>query len=227
MFRAGEQTELFDVPLALPPGLAYQPAFISPCEESALLAVIAELPFREALFQQYTARRRVVRYGEGEYTASYGVAAKQANPRRPFPDFLAPLRRKVAAWRGQPEEAFVHALITEYRPGTPIGWHSDAPHFERVVGVSLAGTARMRFRPYAAKADRNAAITIELAPRSAYAMEGDVRWRWQHHIAPTKELRYSITFRTLRDTRAGKPEVGQGRSGVDDNEHSSGPVDWR
>jgi hypothetical protein len=29
-------------------------------------------------------------------------------------------------------------------------------------------------------------------------MEGDVRWRWQHHIPPTKELRYSITFRTLR-----------------------------
>jgi alkylated DNA repair dioxygenase AlkB len=97
-----------------------------------------------------------------------------------------------------PEASFVHALITEYRPGTPIGWHSDAPHFERVVGISLAGAARMRFRPYAAKNDRSAAIALELAPRSAYAMEGDVRWRWQHHIPPTRELRYSITFRTLR-----------------------------
>jgi alkylated DNA repair dioxygenase AlkB len=105
----------------------------------------------------------------------------------------------VAAWRGQPEASFVHALVTEYRPGTPIGWHSDAPHFERVVGISLAGSARMRFRPYAAKNDRTAAIAIDLAPRSAYAMEGDIRWRWQHHIPPTRELRYSITFRTLRE----------------------------
>ena len=198
MSRAFAQSQLFDVPQALPPGLAYQLNFITLDEEEALLALFAELPFREALFQQYTARRRVVRFGEGEYPASYGVAAEEANPRRPFPDFLAPLRRKVAAWRAQPEAAYAHALITEYRPGTPIGWHSDAPQFERVVGISLAGSARMRFRPYAAKSDRNAAIAIELAPRSAYAMEGEVRWRWQHHIPPTKELRYSITFRTLR-----------------------------
>jgi alkylated DNA repair dioxygenase AlkB len=197
-----EQADLFDAPDALPHGLAYQAEFITREEEEALLAIFADLPFREALFQQYTARRRVVRYGEGEYPASYGSAAEERNPRRPFPEFLLPLRRRVAAWRGQPEASFVHALVTEYRPGTPIGWHSDAPHFERVVGISLAGSARMRFRPYAAKNDRNAAIAIDLAPRSAYAMEGDIRWRWQHHIPPTRELRYSITFRTLReDTR--------------------------
>ena len=194
-----EQADLFHVPEALPHGLAYQAEFITREEEEALLAIFADLPFREALFQQYTARRRVVRYGEGEYPASYGNAAEERNPRRPFPEFLLPLRRRVAAWRGQPEASFVHALVTEYRPGTPIGWHSDAPHFERVVGISLAGSARMRFRPYAAKSDRNAAIAIDLAPRSAYAMEGDIRWRWQHHIPPTRELRYSITFRTLRE----------------------------
>ena len=203
-----QQAELFDAPQALPHGLAYQADFITRAEEEALLAIFAELPFREALFQQYTARRRVVRYGEGEYPASYGTAAAEANPRRPFPEFLLPLRRRVAAWREQPEESFVHALVTEYRPGTPIGWHSDAPHFERVVGISLAGTARMRFRPYAAKNDRNAAIALDLAPRSAYAMEGDIRWRWQHHIPPTRELRYSITFRTLRgDARSGVPDA--------------------
>ena len=197
MTRAA-QSDLFDIADALPSGLSYRPEFITPGEEEALLGIFADLPFHEALFQQYTARRRVVRYGEGEYPASYGAAAEEANPRRPFPDFLVPLRTRVAAWRGVPEASFVHALITEYRPGTPIGWHSDAPHFERVVGISLAGAARMRFRPYAAKNDRSAAIALELAPRSAYAMEGDVRWRWQHHIPPTRELRYSITFRTLR-----------------------------
>jgi alkylated DNA repair dioxygenase AlkB len=192
------QAELFEGRDAFPHGVAYEPDFITRGEENALLAEFANLPFNEARFQQYTARRRVVRYGEGYYPASYGAAAEELNPRRPLPDFLLPLRRKVAAWRGRQEELFVHALITEYQPGTPIGWHSDAPHFELVVGISLAGTARMRFRPYAAKCDRNAAITIELAPRSAYALEGDIRWCWQHHIPATRELRYSITFRTLK-----------------------------
>jgi hypothetical protein len=48
-------------------------------------------------------------------------------------------------------EAFAHALVTEYRPGTPIGWHRDAPHFAVVAGVSLAGSCVMRFRPRTAK----------------------------------------------------------------------------
>lgn len=207
-----EQALLFDAPEALPHGLVYQPDFITRDEEEALLATFAELPFREALFQQYTARRRVVRYGEGDYPASYGAAAEERNPGRPFPEFLVPLRRRAAKWRGQPEASFVHALVTEYRPGTPIGWHSDAPHFERVVGISLGGTARMRFRPYAAKSDRNAAIAIELAARSAYAMVGGIRWRWQHHIPPMRELRYSITFRTLRDDA--RPRSSSPRQGV-------------
>ena len=194
------QSSLFDAPASLPHGLIYQPGFLTPEEESHLLSELAGLPFAEALFQQYTARRRVVRYGEGEYPASYGTEAETANPRRPFPEFLLPVRSKVSRWLGIPEAEFVHALVTEYRPGTPIGWHSDAPHFEVIVGISLAGRARMRFRPYAAKTDRKASIAIELAPRSAYVMQGDIRWRWQHHIPPTKELRYSITFRTLRDS---------------------------
>jgi alkylated DNA repair dioxygenase AlkB len=203
MRSAQPQADLFETPQALPHGLVYQPDFLTREEEADLLAKFAEVPFSEAHFQQYIARRRVVRYGEGEYPASYGTEAEKLNPRQPFPGFLVPLRRKVALWRGLPESVFVHALCTEYQPGTPIGWHSDAPHFELVVGISLAGQARMRFRPYAAKTDRKAGITIELAPRSAYVMQADIRWRWQHHIPPTKELRYSITFRTLCDKAKG------------------------
>jgi hypothetical protein len=29
-------------------------------------------------------------------------------------------------------------------------------------------------------------------------MQDEIRWQWQHHIPATRELRYSITFRTLR-----------------------------
>jgi alkylated DNA repair dioxygenase AlkB len=141
------QTSLFDQSDALPHGLVYRPDLLTADEERFLLAEFARLPFKEALFQQYTARRRVVRYGEGDYPASYGDKAETANPRRPFPDFLLPFRRKIAQWLGMDERAFVHALCTEYQPGTPIGWHSDAPYFETIVGLSLAGTARMRLRP--------------------------------------------------------------------------------
>jgi alkylated DNA repair dioxygenase AlkB len=150
-----------------------------------------------------------VRYGEGDNVAAYvgagGVGGAGSavygetplHPSRPLPAFLLPLRRRVAAWRGVPAADYVHALVTEYPPGAPIGWHSDAPHFEEVVGISLAGSARMRFRPYADPANRKAAIALDLAPRSAYVMQGDIRRHWQHHIPPLAHRRYSITFRTL------------------------------
>ena len=40
-------------------------------------------------------------------------------------------------------------------------------------------------------------FAIDLPPRSAYIMRGAARWNWQHAVSPTRELRYSITFRTL------------------------------
>jgi alkylated DNA repair dioxygenase AlkB len=187
------QADLFETRHELPHGLVYQPDFLTLEEESRLLAEFAKLPFKEALFQQYVARRRVVRYGEGDYLEE----PESDNPRRPLPDFLLQLRAQVARWRNLPEAAFVHVLVTEYRPGTPIGWHRDAPHFEVVVGISLAGPVRMRFRPNEARDDRKAAFALDLAPRSAYVMQGDIRWKWQHHIPPAKNLRYSMTFRTL------------------------------
>jgi alkylated DNA repair dioxygenase AlkB len=39
---------------------------------------------------------------------------------------------------------------------------------------------------------------VLLEPRSGYVLAGKARTAWQHSIPPTKELRYSITFRTLR-----------------------------
>jgi alkylated DNA repair dioxygenase AlkB len=88
-----------------------------------------------------------------------------------------------------------HILVTQYAPGTPIGWHRDAPQFERIAGVSLAGACRMRFKPFeGTPAD---ILNLALEPRSAYALTGPARWRWQHSIAPTPGLRYSITLRTL------------------------------
>src|SRR5262249_44689377 len=106
-------------------------------------------------------------------------------------------RERVAEWAAVPAARFTHALIAEYRAGTQLGWHRDVPNFEMVAGVSLCGACRMRFRRYAP--GRTGRIwTFQLEPRSAYLMLGTARWDWQHSVAPTPGLRYSITFRTLR-----------------------------
>ena len=147
---------------------------------------------QEAKYKDYTAKRRAVSYGF-EYDFSYNTV----HPAAPIPGFLEPLKTKVAAWLGVAPEQIRHALIAEYRPGTALGWHRDVPNFELVCGVSLAAPARMRFRPYPPVKDRKGVRSLELAPRSAYILRGDARWRWQHSIPATKALRYSITLRTL------------------------------
>jgi alkylated DNA repair dioxygenase AlkB len=65
------------------------------------------------------------------------------------------------------------------------------------VGVSLGGTARMRWRRYPPQKGERI-YDLELEPRSVYCMRDEARWGWQHSIAQTPALRYSITFRTLR-----------------------------
>jgi alkylated DNA repair dioxygenase AlkB len=178
-----------------PHGLEYRLDFLTPTDEAELLAAIATLPFAEARYREYTAKRRTVSYG-----SSYDFSTNELGPAPPVADFLRPLRLRVADWTGLSPDDFVHALVTEYRPGTQLGWHRDVPNFETVVGISLAGVARMRFRPWPRTAGKpqRAVFSIDLQPRSAYVLRGDARWRWQHAISPTKELRYSITFRTGR-----------------------------
>ena len=194
----GQQAELF-APTgnhrALPEGFIYEPEFITPEEERALLDGIGALELEDAKYRQYTARRRVAYFGY-----AYDFSTNQLGEAAPVPAFLHPLRAQVARWMGIAPAAFAHALVNEYRPGTPLGWHRDAPDFDRVAGVSLGGWARMRLRRYRenAPAGNDKPIVLELAPRSAYQMNGAARWQWQHSIPPTRELRYSITFRTLR-----------------------------
>jgi alkylated DNA repair dioxygenase AlkB len=169
--------------------------FLARGEEAALLEVIRELPFEEAKYKQYTAKRRTVSYG-----SQYDFGASRMLDAPPLPQWLFPLRNRVAAWVGLPAEAFVHALVAEYRPGVPLGWHRDVPEFDLIAGVSLGGHARMRLRPYRPGGDnrRQDVRVLELEPRSAYIVRDQARWGWQHSIAPTKELRYSITLRTAR-----------------------------
>jgi alkylated DNA repair dioxygenase AlkB len=178
---------------ALPEGFAYEREFLTMREEAELLGAVQALPLQEAQYREWTARRRIASFG-----GRYDFTHHELLPAPDIPSFLWPLREKVAAWSGIPAAEFGHAMVSEYQPGTPLGWHRDVPEFEAIVGVSLAGAARMRLRRYPpAKGDRSS-LALRVEPRSVYAMRGEARWNWQHAISPTKQLRYSITFRTRR-----------------------------
>ena len=177
----------------MPSGFQYRENFITEAQERQLLDAIAAVEFSTFEMRGVAARRRVAFFGES-YTRE---AAGQ------IPPFLLPLRSAVAAWSGVTAEAFAMALINEYRPGSPIGWHRDAPQYDIVAGLSLLSTCRMKFRPYRsptkAAADRRGAThELRLDRRSAYLMTGPSRTEYEHHVPPVPELRYSITFRTLR-----------------------------
>jgi alkylated DNA repair dioxygenase AlkB len=176
----------------MPEGLLYQEGFLSHEEEAELLSAIRGLAFEEAKYKAYTARRRIVSYG-----SSYDFETNELGPAAPIPAFLRPLKMRVARLIGFEDDAIAHALVTEYRPGTELGWHRDVGEFGIVTGVSLAGTCRMRFRRY--PPEKGAKVfSLDLAPRSVYVLRDEIRWRWQHSVARTSELRYSITFRTPR-----------------------------
>jgi alkylated DNA repair dioxygenase AlkB len=173
-------------------GYAYQDDFLGQEEEAELLRQIEPLPFTQAKYKQFRAKRRVVGYG-----GSYDFAAQRLEVAQPIADFLLPLRARAAHWAGRAPGDFTHALITEYPPGAELGWHRDVPDFEWVIGVSLLNPCRMRFRRYP-PGPRARSIAIELQPRSIYRLEEEARWGWQHSVPPVAALRYSITFRTLR-----------------------------
>jgi alkylated DNA repair dioxygenase AlkB len=180
--------------LVLPEGMRFEHDFLSEPEEAALVAIIERLPLANMKYQQFTALRRVMSYG-----GQYDFSAQRLNTAEPLPDWLDPLRRRAGTWAGIPPERFTQALVAEYQPGTPLGWHRDVPDFEDIVGISLLGEAVMRFRPYPPVAPKKAdVLRITVPPRSVYLLRGPARWSWQHGVAPTKQLRYSITLRTAR-----------------------------
>lgn len=190
-----KQGSLFEVHVDLPEGLSYAPDFIDGAEEAVLLEEIARMPLRDARYKQFTAKRRIVSYG-----GVYDFSSNELVPAGPIPTFLHSLRDRMALLAGIPGDSFTHALVAEYRTGTPLGWHRDVPEFEVVAGLSLLHACRMRFRPYPpGKPGSRAGFELFLQPRSVYVMRGEARWGWQHNIPPTKADRYSITFRTRSD----------------------------
>ena len=189
---AATQLSLLNEPATgLPDGFEYRPGLVAPEDAAELIERFQALDFKPFEFHGYFGNRRVVSFGW-----HYDFAASQVQRVDEIPAFLLPLRHRAAAFAGIDPAALEHALVTEYGPGAGIGWHRDRPVFDDVIGISLAAPCRFRLRRKHGTTWQRAAI--ELEPRSAYLLRGPVRREWEHSIPPLDELRYSVTFRSLK-----------------------------
>ncbi|SOZ39220.1 alpha-ketoglutarate-dependent dioxygenase AlkB [Cupriavidus neocaledonicus] len=176
------------------PGLSYQLNFLTEQEERELLAIIRTLPLHPAQYKEHESRCRIISYG-----GIYDFSTNTVEPSLELDPRFFPLRERVAAWLGAEPREIENLLVTEYAPGTQLGWHRDVPQYETIVGISLGSAAVLRFRRYPPSQPTNRqSIKLELAPRSIYKLEGVARWEWQHSVPPVKDRRWSITLRTKR-----------------------------
>jgi alkylated DNA repair dioxygenase AlkB len=179
----------------VPEGLVYREDILSPAQEEDLLAAVQDIDYQTFVMRGQAARRTVRSYGW-----SYSFETSQLSAADPLPVPLLELRERVAALTDVPPGAFEQALVTRYPPGATIGWHRDAPPFgPTIIGVSLGSPSRMRFQRklggYRYLHDQR------LEPRSAYVLSGPARSAWEHSIPATKDLRFSVTFRMIRESR--------------------------
>ena len=178
-------------------GFRYQPDLITPSQETELVKHVCKLPFQQFDFHGYKGKRRVVSFGW-----QYDFSGRQLKKADDIPEFLLPLRTLAASLAGMEPTALQHVLVTEYGPGAGIGWHRDKAVFGQVVGISLLVPCTLRFRR---RLDTKLAKrqwerkNVLAEARSAYHLSGPARLEWEHSIASVDALRYSITFRNMRE----------------------------
>jgi alkylated DNA repair dioxygenase AlkB len=188
------QPTLFTLPASLPEGFHYSDGVLSPDQEQALIEEFARLPFREFEFRGFLGKRRTVSFGW-----RYDFNVRELQHAEDIPTFLLDLRETAAEFARLSGDQLQHVLVTEYSPGAAIGWHKDRPEFNDVIGVSLLAPCVFRLRRKAA--ERWERASIKLQPRSAYHLRGPAREHWQHSIPAVDKLRYSVTFRSLRESK--------------------------
>lgn len=172
-------------------GLSYWREYISPAEESNLVASID----RQRWDTTWDRRRQ-------PYGASYG---KRGTHEVPIPPWGRSLARRMHD-EGISDREFDQMLINEYEPGQGIALHRDYDPFDRtVVSLSLLSPCLMEFRHV--KTGERASLLLE--PCSLLVLSDEARYDWQHGIARRKKdqwqgfviprsRRLSVTFRALK-----------------------------
>ena len=176
-----------------PNGLFYHPNFISPAEEQKLVKFFSQLEFEQVMLHGQAAKRTVKHFGY-----HYNYQKVSVEPGEPFPEEIVGLAQRCAEWGEIDPATIVQCLVSNYPPNSTIGWHTDKLLFgTKIFGISFQSPCLMRFQRKTA--DKRLVYEIELEPRSAYILSGEVRYKWQHSIPPTPDLRFSLTFRTLKN----------------------------
>ena len=185
---------LFPVEPDFPQGFVYYPGFINKDEEEKLLEATSGIELHHLLFHGYEAKRKIASFGW-----DWSFEKRTLSKGKEIPKAFNFLIQKIAEHLSLSKETFAELLITEYPVGSVINWHRDAPPFDLIAGISLLSDCTFRLRPYdKAKQKRNAIISFTAEQRSLYIINDAARSDWEHSIAPTKKLRYSITLRTLK-----------------------------
>jgi alkylated DNA repair protein (DNA oxidative demethylase) len=180
--------DLFDTPPL--PGLSVSSNLVTEAEEGSLIAAIDATELAPFRFQGWTGKRLTSSFG-WHYDFDNGQVARAA----PIPNWLLPIRARMAAFAGLEPEILIQALLIRYDSGAGIGWHRDRPIYEHVLGLSLGATAEMRFRRR--RGDRDfARVSLPLEPRAAYRISDEARHEWEHSIIETEQKRWSITLRS-------------------------------
>jgi alkylated DNA repair dioxygenase AlkB len=177
---------------ALVAGLRYSEDIITADEQRRLVEHLDALDLAPFRFHGWTGNRRTRSFGW-----RYDFEDASFSRTEPLPEWLVPLREKAAAFAHLAPFDFVHALVARYDPGAGIGWHRDRDVFEDVVGISLNTPAILRFRRRTQSGFER--VRLDVQPRSAYLLSGEVRHDWEHSIVAGEALRFSITFRTLSE----------------------------
>ena len=189
----------------LPEGLRYQPELVDAADEETLSIACGNYRSKSRV-SWFLGKRRVCLLVELSFSGA-GRLRKADD----IPEFLLPLQTRAAAFANLKLGELQHVLVIEYGPGAGIGWHRDRPVFGEVVGVSLLAPCVIRFR----KGEKEKSgkgktktkwerVNLLAEPRSAYHLSGPVRSEWQHSILRVDALRYSVTFRTLREDKSGR-----------------------
>lgn len=190
------QLDLLGAPApALPEGVRYREGVLTEEQERRAIEAVAGLDLKPFAFRGYVGNRRTASFGWHYDFTGGGLQRTGA-----IPEALLPFREIAAEFSGAPAESLEHLLAIEYSPGAGIGWHRDRPQFGVVVALSLLAPCRMRFRRRTG--DGWERLGQDLAPRSAYALDGPGRTLWEHSIPAVDALRYSLTFRTLNKSAA-------------------------
>ena len=176
------------------PGLRLTIDVLSAREESALLDEIEHWSDgweRPVLRQGLLPTRREMRCFGWRYVTQGRTLTRCEAP----PAELCAAMRQWLENGGVNGSLLEQVIVTRYRSGAGIGWHTDAPVFGHMVAtLSLGADWRIELR----RRPGDSARRVTLPRRSLLVLDGEARAGWQHRIPPVKEMRVSISFRTLR-----------------------------